>query len=762
MESYRVHSLPDESKVRSRLPDPKSFPGDPTRFLLSPVDLGLTPNEGRIAPGLQVPQPRSTGSVLGAGAIALACLLAAGGAAAEAGAVWIGFPGVAALAAAAAGLALGWALRSRVSFAVAAGLLAPLSLLLLGAPLAGVRALSGPPLAALGLAGLALAAATSRVRLGGPLFLPLVFAVLLGVAGRSHVQVGPEGDEPHYLMVADSLLRDGDLALEKDYAERRYASFHDGVLEPHYRVRGKGGEIYSLHAVGLSVLILPAWALAGYAGVTVFMTLISALVVREVREWIRELTDRDGLAEAGGWLAALSPPLVYYAGLVFTEVPAALCVSAGLRLSRREHLGTREAVLVGCAAAAMGWLNVRYAPLATVVIAHALWRHPRVRTIVGVLAPCTVSAAGLLLYHHALYGFWDPRRVYGRRPEFALATLPEGLPGLLLDQEFGLLVYAPVLVLALVGLVFLWRRDRGLGLAALAAIAAVVLTAATWHMWRGGFNPPARFLVPIVPLLWLGVALVFDKRGLTAGAALLVGWTLWTGFEGASQPRLVHRDRDGTAPLFRERSGAREWTGLLPAYVLSDPDRHRLAGVWALALLAAVPWRARPASARRLAVACLGLVVAARAAAVLSRSRAEDRDAVRLAGRSGVRVPGWRVGEAPARWTPHGLGWGPLYEPHRHPAGAELGRRLPLPPGSYRLAIAARDLAGSAPTLVVVPDRPGAVAREAPCASSAAGWEAPFAVRPGERAVTLLLKGGGPLLVTDLTLRVQPPGPGAV
>jgi len=82
-----------------------------------------------------------------------------------------------------------------------------------------------------------------------------------------------------------------------------------------------------------------------------------------------------------------------------------------------------------------------YAPLGAVVVAHALWRHHRVRSLASVLVPCTVSAVGLLLYHQALYGFWDPRRVYGRSPELALANLPEGLQGLFLDQEFGLLAY---------------------------------------------------------------------------------------------------------------------------------------------------------------------------------------------------------------------------------------------------------------------------------------------------------------------------------
>jgi hypothetical protein len=37
------------------------------------------------------------------------------------------------------------------------------------------------------------------------------------------------------------------------------------------------------------------------------------------------------------------------------------------------------------------------------------------------------------------------------------------------------------------------------------------------------------------------------------------------------------------------------------------------------------------------------------------------------------------------------------------------------------------------------------------------GWEASLAVLPGEPAVNLLLKGGGPLLLRELVLEVQPP-----
>lgn len=696
--------------------------------------------------------------------LAALVLLALGGAAARPDGIALAAPGAAAAALAVAALALLWRLAEGKAPRAAAGL-AFVPLLLIAWPAApGVRALSGSPLLVPALAAAALLLAREPPRWSRAAFLPVVALLYLGVAARTQFQVGAEGDEPHYLMVSESLLRDHDLALDRDYEEGRYRAFYrtQPTLAPHFRVRGREGRIYSLHALGLSLLVLPAYALGGYPLASFFMALLAALLAREIRELVRTVARSDALAQGVGWLVALSPPLAHYAGLIFTEVPAALVVAWVLRKGSEAGVWSwSEAARIGLALAALPWLNVRYAPIAAILLLYVLAARPSRAGLAGLVLPALASAAAIAAYHFVLYGFLDPRRVYGVRREFSASLLPEGLAGMLFDQEFGLLAYAPFFALAVPGLVGLWRSSRRLTIVVGALLAVVLLTTGAWPMWRGGFNPPARFLLPIVPVLALAVASRL-RAGCGAGPALLIGWSLFAGLGGAAEPRLVHRDRDGTAPLFREFSGAEEWTRLLPAYVLEDADRWRLTAVWAGALaLAAARWR-RPASpAAALGLGTLGLLAAAGIAGRLSHTVSGGRDAVRLVGRPAVVVPGWsREAGAAAEWRVEDCGWGPLYEPHRHPGGADLGQRLSLPVGRYRLELTAEELAPDLPLpiLDVHPERAGP-SRESHWLRLSGGLAADFAVESGERAVDLRLKGGGPLLVRGVRLALNLSGP---
>jgi hypothetical protein len=692
---------------------------------------------GRVSPGASV---STRDRLISVATVVLLAALAGGGAASYPLGVAIGLPSLAAWGGAVLLGAFVWASNS----GGLGGFLAPLGGLALAALIPGAAPLllfSGPPLAIFVLAAVVLAFSSGRFRFPKAALLPAFFAIYASVAYQAQTRVGPDGDEPQYLMVAESLVTDHDLVLDEDFRLERYRAFYSRPLEPHFRIRGPAGQIYSLHAVGLPVLILPAYALFGYAGVSFFMAFLGALLVREMRRLAAAVSGDESVAQATAWVIGLSPPLIHFAGLVFTEIPAALFLCAGLRTAAF-GAGARSALVAAVCAGALPWLNVRYAILATAIVLALVWRlwerggsaslMARVRPALPPAIVLIVSAMALGLYHFSLWGFFDPRRIYGRRREFSLDILPEGLPGLFFDQEFGLFVYAPLFVLVLAGWFRLWRRHRGVAAAALLAACGVIATASVWPMWRGGFNPPARFLLPLVPVMAACLALM-PQNPLRPSVALLAGFSLWTGIFGAMNIETVHRDRDGVAPFFRTQSGAREWTSALPSFVLSEDRPTRVlaipwAGLLVLALVAASrPW-SRTATALRHRDAALPTVsfmaVAMLCDAWSPRARSSERDATRLLGEPSIQLPSMKYEPSSQAIWPMTL----FFEPHRHPAGLVFAHALTLGPGRYAIALETADAvdaqAGPVTTLLVADRRTGESVRaqmsmsEAPAAGN--------------------------------------------
>jgi hypothetical protein len=113
-----------------------------------------------------------------------------------------------------------------------------------------------------------------------------VFAVSLAIyvaAGLySAISIGPGGDEPHYLVITQSLIADHDLQIENNHTRGDYRPYFRGVLRPDFLVRGANNQIYSIHAPGLPALLISAFLAGGYYGAVVFICLIAALTALAV------------------------------------------------------------------------------------------------------------------------------------------------------------------------------------------------------------------------------------------------------------------------------------------------------------------------------------------------------------------------------------------------------------------------------------------------------------------------------------------------
>jgi hypothetical protein len=369
-----------------------------------------------------------------------------------------------------------------------------------------------------------------------------VYAATLGLdaAGDSDYA----GDEPHYLLAAESLVHDGDVDVTDEYAARAYEEFHPGALKR----RGEltNGRLNEPYGVGFPLLILPAYALAGAKGVELFLAALAALAMTlAYRLALRTAPDPWALGAAT--VAGLSAPFLAYGTAVYPELSAGLALTGAALLALRLDARPSWRPAFGCFAllGTLPWLGVRFVPAGLVIgvfAARALWRSRRRTLTIGSVEVALFSLALCVGINEALYDGPTPYSAYPEGESATGASFPVGylerlprLVSLFADPDYGLLRWAPLFALAFAGLWWLWRsrRDRlalavselheielaaGLCAAVLGVqlVVAVLLAPSAGGPWFA-----ARHLIPALPLAVPLVA-VGLRRSPRLGIALAV------------------------------------------------------------------------------------------------------------------------------------------------------------------------------------------------------------------------------------------------
>ena len=391
---------------------------------------------------------------------------------------------------------------------------------------------------------------------------PAAAALLLVGASASRLGgVLPDGDSPHYLILAQSLIKDGDIQIENNHRRGDYLEYSLYAAQPDYLRRGVNGQIYSIHAPGLPAVIAPAMWLFGYPGVVAFLGLVAALGTGLVW-WLARLLTGDAAAAWFAWgCCALTAPFFFLSTEVFPDGLAASCLLLGLLPlylddrcradARARPPGPLVWLAAGAALALLPWLQTRLASLAAVSALLLLVRLRRPRQIALFASLPLLSAAGWFAFFYMVYGTPNPAAPYGALTQSSTANLLRGLPGVLFDQQYGLMPNAPVYGLVLAGCLFSALRLRRWSVELLALLVPYTISVAMYQHWWGGASAPARLLAPLALVIGLAAARLWSEGsaatrtlyGAGLGVSVFIAALLWLPDDG----RLLINFRDGIA-----------------------------------------------------------------------------------------------------------------------------------------------------------------------------------------------------------------------
>jgi hypothetical protein len=450
-------------------------------------------------------------------------------------------------------------------------------------------------------------------------------AVFLTIWGLiTHGTFAGSGDEPHYLMTAQSIAFDGDLDLANNYAAAD-SLIAGGTLTPDgHALPGTGGILRPAHDVGLPLVFAPyvrlVYPLAEWLGgavpapllerarldaslilrhlISLAMGALAAVLALQLFAIFARGTPSRGVAAAWALLVVLSPPLLSHSFLFFTEIPSALLIVWSFRVLSEPGASRPPWLAVGAATGLLLLVHVRNIAVVLGLIVWAIARLRRSRAPRAAWAGWMSGLAVLLLMRTAVvYTFWGsllttPLASAGTLEMPAAAVVREALvraSGLLLDQEFGLLPYAPLYLLLPVGVVVARARGVAGAGAALALAAAYVATIVSPHVnvhgWTGGWAPPARMITPIVPLLAIFVFTGAQALSTGAGRALTTGVVVTQVVINAvvwQWPKVLWNAGDGSSALL---SGVPAIGSLLPSWHGPGPSAARFvvfAAAWSV------------------------------------------------------------------------------------------------------------------------------------------------------------------------------------
>lgn len=324
------------------------------------------------------------------------------------------------------------------------------------------------------------------------------------------------GDQPHYVLMEYSLVHDHDFNLGNNFAHHDSNTF--GIYPPNgLTADGQVGpgqaktpdHQYSIHGIGLPLLLWPGYLLHGAAGMEAEMIVVGVGVLFLAYYWTKILTKSVKLSLLAGVVLFASYVFYGLVGYIFPDMAIGAVILASLMILLTRADSVLWQMVLGALLGFSVFLHYKmlaFAAVVFLVLCYQTWTKRRTLPYVAAI-PLVVLTAAFFYLTHLWFGLWNPSGIIadlnvGLHPE----ALLRNTTAILFDSARGFIPNNPIFVLLFVGLPIWFYKSRRTLIIALLCIAPQVATFVMFNDWRGGDSPAGRYIMNFLPVLMPALA----------------------------------------------------------------------------------------------------------------------------------------------------------------------------------------------------------------------------------------------------------------
>lgn len=408
------------------------------------------------------------------------------------------------------------------------------------------------------------------------------------------------GDEPHFIMISQSIVEDGDFDLKNNFMNKTYYKYLP--IDIHFHGGIHRGKYLSFHMPGVSFLLVPFYTLYelmdGFIPAALYFRLAASLINAFFALglfYILKITfprkDFTGI-----WLLLLILfPVLFQSVHIFPELPAATLIMAAYIFSFSEN---KNYFWAGFFLSLALWFHVKYYPvigiMAVIILIRMSKEEGKIKNFITFIISPLLNLILLVIFSNNLYGTFSPTGIFPRQDFLAppLLLRIKVFFAYFLDQRDGLLFYNPLLFLSFLGLK---NKIKNQAILLWIAIPYIVFHALTTV--RGAYSPAGR---PVMFVSWIFIIFLVNyyyqnepKQSrytfkLLAGFALFI--LVWLIYYPLFIYQPVVSSTIDRASSFLKFMGSNliNLPKLFPSFLTIPPDFHIANALWLLGLTAAL------------------------------------------------------------------------------------------------------------------------------------------------------------------------------